>query len=493
MNAADTPTIEFDGLLKHPTEDFTVPVAPQTKDLYSYQLASIQQILIHRRVILGLQPGLGKTAILQAVAAAVAQRGGKTLVVVPPSLRLMWQEEFAKDYPQLTVKPSLGGKDQPLPDADVVIMNDSTLQNRTENIVEWAPDALLIDEAHRMKNADAKRTKATIELSDALDDDAIVVMATGTLSTNNAGDVYCPIRVTGKDNATKVSGASTWPIFLDRWCETVMAWKKRVVVGCQDVEGLRKRLVTTCMINIPRDEVLDLPDRTFQNVNLVLDADSQSKYNIVQKHFLTWVQANYGDEAMIRASKAEAMVKLMRLWEVDGVVKAKATVDYVKDLVDQDEQVVVMAHHSAVIEAIVVKLAAAGVNVATIKGGMTAEDKNEVVMLFQAGLIDVIVGQITAAGVGLTLTAARHIVFAQLPWSPASFGQATDRIYRIGQTRSCSVHVLNMEGGVSQKLWNVLQTKAQVVDGINNGKATIIDQGSVINAILDEYGWQQVS
>ena len=40
----------------------------------------------------------------------------------------------------------------------------------------------------------------------------------------------------------------------------------------------------------------------------------------------------------------------------------------------------------------------------------------------------------------------------ELPWSPATFAQATDRIYRIGQERHCTVHVLNMVDGVSQKM-----------------------------------------
>jgi SWI/SNF-related matrix-associated actin-dependent regulator 1 of chromatin subfamily A len=150
---------------------------------------------------------------------------------------------------------------------------------------------------------------------------------------------------------------------------------------------------------------------------------------------------------------------------------------------------VVMAQHTAVINGLAEKLAANGHEVGRVAGGMTPEDKADIVQWFQEGSIDVVVGQMEAAGVGLTLHASCHIVFLQLPWSPATFAQCTDRIYRIGQTRKCVVHVLNMVDGVSEKLWGVLQNKAQIVDAINNGKPTTIDPGSVVSAVLESYGY----
>lgn len=487
MNVATA--IPFDGTNTVPTDSFKLPVEPLTKTLYSYQLAATEKILDRKRVILGLQPGMGKTAIMQAVAAARANDGFKTLIVTPPMLRVMWQDEFRRDFPDVKVELITGGKSKDFPDCDVALISDSIVGKRLEDILYWGPDGLIIDEAHRMKNPSAKRTKAVLELSDALADDAVVVTATGTLATNTAGDVYCPLRVTGSKNAAKVSGTDKWNTFLDMWCETTIAWKRRVVVGCKDVEGLREELLNVCMVNIARDEVLDLPERTFSHVSLVLDPKAQAEYAVVQKHFLEWVQEQFGEDAMLRAGKAEAITKLMRLWEIDGKVKNRASAEYIKDLVDQGEPVVVMAQHTSVINGLVELLEGYGMNVGKIAGGMTPEDKADIVNWFQDGLLDVVVGQIEAAGVGLTLHASCHIVFAQLPWSPATFAQATDRIYRIGQERKCTVHVLNMVDGVSEKLWGVLKAKSEVVDGINNGKATTIDPGSVVSSVLESYGY----
>lgn len=469
----------FDGDTREPSEGFVLPVAPLTKSLYTYQEAAVETILNHRRVLLGLQPGMGKTVIMQAVAAAVAAKGGRVLVTTPPSLRVSpWAEEFAADYPHLTVAVVEGTKSAALPNVDVVIIGDSVIAKREADIIAWNPQAVFADEAHRFKTRNSKRSMALHNIVAALDASALTVLATGTLATNNAADVWKPLSIIGQGvnevYAKKVSGGASYTRFMDEWCE--------------DALGLRSALMSTCMINVPRDEVLDLPARIFDKLGLVLNGDAR-EYRRIERDFLSWVREQHGDAAAKRASKAEAVTKIMRLWEQDGLAKVNATAEYVGNLTEQGEQVVVMAWHSKVILGLYNKLTAQGLRCATIAGGASSDHKAEVVRSFQAGQIDVVIGQIEAAGTGLTLTAASNIVFAQLPWSPASFAQACDRIYRIGQTHKVVVHILNGHGMVSEKLWDVLVRKAEVVDAINNGKPTTIDQGSVQDAVLESFGW----
>lgn len=487
----------FNGDTREPSEGFVLPVAPLTKSLYTYQEAAVETILNHRRVLLGLQPGMGKTAIMQAVAAAVVATGGKVLVTTPPSLRVSpWAEEFAADYPHLTIAVVEGTKAAALPNVDVVIIGDSVIAKREADIIAWDADAVFADEAHRFKTRNSKRAIALHNIVAALDASAITVLATGTLATNNAADVWKPLSIIGQGvnevYAKKVSGGASYTRFMDHWCETEVIWNGRanirVAKGCKDALGLRASLMSTCMINVPRDEVLDLPARTFDKLGLVLNGDAR-EYRRIEKDFLSWVREQHGDAAAKRASKAEAVTKIMRLWEQDGLAKVNATAEYVENLTEQGEQVVVMAWHSKVIVGLYNKLTASGLRCATIAGGASSDHKAAVVRAFQAGQIDVVIGQIEAAGTGLTLTAASNIVFAQLPWSPASFAQACDRIYRIGQTHKVVVHILNGHGMVSEKLWDVLVRKAEVVDAINNGKPTTIDQGSVQDAVLESFGW----
>lgn len=470
----------FDGTRMVPSASFALPILPATKTPFGYQVAAIENIWTFRRVILGLAPGLGKTLVMSTVAANEAAIGRKTLITVPPALLFdPWAKEFSKDFPDTKMVIARGTKAHELPaDADVVIMADSLVAARIDDIVAWAPHNLMSDEAHRFKSPDSKRTKAMHTLAECLPADAIIVMATGTISVNNAGDVFNPLYITGVQNVFSLSGGEEhitalkhWNHFLDVWCETELAWKKRVVVGCEKVELLRKRLIETCMINIDRDLCIDLPARTFNDVNLAIGGAEWSRYKYAMDHFLAYMEETFGTKAMERSAKAEAMTRMMRLWELDGQVRAKVSAEYVSNLVKQGEQVVVMAHHATVIDEIRDRLEDNGYTVRTIRGGMSSERKAAVVADFQAGIIDVIVGQVEAAGVGITLTASCHIVFAQLPWSPASFAQACDRIYRIGQERPTFVHVLlGHEKMLSQRVWNRLHNKAKITDAINNGK-----------------------
>lgn len=499
------PTVDpdFDGTRMSPSEGFALPVAPLTKTLYSYQLAAVESALTQGRILLGLQPGMGKTAVAQAVIAAKVAEGGKAIVAVPPSLRVSpWLAEFNTDYPHLNVAIVEGQKQADLPaDADVVIIGDSVLAHRRDDIIAWGPTALVADEAHRYKSRTAKRSVALSDIIGSMPVDATVILATGTLATNHAADVYKPLHALGAGQghpqAKAVSRGESWTRFMDEWCLTEVIWtphsgQQRVVKGCKDPAGLRQKLVETCMVSIPRDEVLDLPERVFDKVDLIVNGDA-AEYRRAEKNFIAWVREQYGLPAAERAAKAEAIAKVMRLWELDGKAKVRAVADYTANLTQQGEQVVIMAHHSEVITALYFALRkhtdTKNLNIKTIAGGMTSNEKAAVVDGFQAGDVDIIIGNIEAAGVGLTLTAASNLIFAQLPWSPAAFGQASDRIYRIGQQHRVVIHVLNMVGGASERLWEVLVAKAEVVDAINTGKPATIDTGSVIDTVLGGFGY----
>lgn len=484
----------FDGERLAPTEGFVLPVAPATKTLYAYQQAAVESILGKRRVLLGLQPGLGKTAIIQAVVAALAAEGQRSVIVVPPSLRISpWANEFAVDYPHLKVSLVKGTKPEAFDaGADVVIVPDSVIAKRLADVEAFAPDALFVDEAHRFKSRDSKRSKALHAFAKTLAPEAIVCLATGTLVSNRATDVWQPLAITGDQNAKAVSRGASYTAFMDEWCETEMVWtgraNVRVATGVRDPEGLRSKLVSTCFVSVPREAVLDLPERTTAVRSLALNGDATT-YRRIEREFLGWVRETKGDAALHRAAKAEAITKLMALWEQDGLAKIKASTEYITSLTDQGEQVVVMAHHKSVVLGLYEALLAQGLRVGAIIGGMSSEAKADVVDAFQSGKLDVLLGNIEAAGTGLTLTASCHIVFAQLPWAPGTFGQACDRIYRIGQQRHTTTHILNMQEGVSEHLWAVLAAKAEVSDAINTGTPSTIDFDSVEEAVLSSYGW----
>ena len=88
---------------------------------------------------------------------------------------------------------------------------------------------------------------------------------------------------------------------------------------------------------------------------------------------------------------------------------------------------------------------------------------------FQQGRAPVFLLSLKAAGTGLNLTRADHVIHFDRWWNPAVEDQATDRAYRIGQTRPVQVHKLVTEGTVEERIAALLQDKRDLADAVLHG------------------------
>lgn len=85
---------------------------------------------------------------------------------------------------------------------------------------------------------------------------------------------------------------------------------------------------------------------------------------------------------------------------------------------------------------------------------------------FQEGEVPVFLLSLKAAGTGLNLTRAEHVVHYDRWWNPAVEAQATDRAYRISQTRAVQVHRLIAEGTVEDRIAALLNRKKELADSV---------------------------
>jgi SNF2 family DNA or RNA helicase len=478
-----------------PTAGWVLPVAPQGITLHSYQAAAVETLIEFDGGILGFAPGMGKTAVALAAAAAWAAQGKRSVIVVPPSLRVDWERAANRFFPHLTVEVVAGQKPAALPACDLLIIGDSVLAHRQNDVIGWAPAALIVDEAQRHKNPKAKRSLAALAISQAVRSaNGSVTLLTGTLAVNNPQEVWFPTRITGV--AAQVSGDETLKAFLKRWCATEEVWTGRqIVTVCakeQDpsqMAQLHERLRHCGYIRVERDQVLDLPSKVWAPRALELNG-SLSTYRAMERNFLSWVASFRGDAAALRAARAEAITKMMALWAEAGSAKIGAVVEHASSLVEQDEQVVIMAWHSKVVTGIVEALEAQGISTAKVVGGMTSEAKTDAQDKFRSGQVKVIVCNIVAGGTGLNLEASAHLIFAQLPWSAGDLTQASDRVYRLTSTRGVTIHVDNAADTIDERMFAVLAQKAIIVDQINTGSVgATMDIESAENAVLASFGF----
>jgi SNF2 family DNA or RNA helicase len=85
---------------------------------------------------------------------------------------------------------------------------------------------------------------------------------------------------------------------------------------------------------------------------------------------------------------------------------------------------------------------------------------------FQDGEVPVFLLSLKAAGTGLNLTRADHVVHYDRWWNPAVEAQATDRAYRIGQTRPVQVHRMIAEGTVEDRIATLMEAKRELADAV---------------------------
>jgi hypothetical protein len=148
---------------------------------------------------------------------------------------------------------------------------------------------------------------------------------------------------------------------------------------------------------------------------------------------------------------------------------------------------VIFAWHQDVVESLMQALAEYGA--VKLVGGMNATAKQASVDRFQQDpTCRVFVGNISAAGVGITLTAASHVVFAELDWTPARVSQAEDRCHRIGQTDSVLVQHLVLAGSLDATMAEMIVEKQDVADrALDKGVKPIeVKQQKTVIAVQQE-------
>jgi SNF2 family DNA or RNA helicase len=117
-----------------------------------------------------------------------------------------------------------------------------------------------------------------------------------------------------------------------------------------------------------------------------------------------------------------------------------------------------------------------GVPAQLLHGGTPVEHREAMVRRFQDGDVPVFLLSLKAAGTGLNLTRADHVVHYDRWWNPAVEEQATDRAYRIGQTRPVQVHRLIAEGTVEDRIAAMLESKRELADAVlGTGEAALTE------------------
>lgn len=426
------------------------------------------------RALIADEMGLGKT--VQALGWLDSHpKKRPVIIVVPASLKLNWKKEAEQWMENPSVQILQGTKSNTPIFGELIIINYDIVQYWIEELLKIKPQVLVIDEIHYIKSNKAQRTKAVRRLAKGIPH---VIGLSGTPIVNRPVEALNAIRLIDKDVAP-----NPWQ-YLHKYCgakHNGFGWD---FSGATNTEELHQKLSNSIMIRRKKQDVLkDLPDKIRSFVPVELGKPEQAEYENAETDFIGWVRENKGNSAAQKVSAAETLAKIEGLKQLAVKGKMNQAVNWIQDFLEVDGKLVVFATHKFVIEELMNTFGKIAVKV---DGSVTGENRNKAVEEFQNNPdIRLFIGNIKAAGVGLTLTASSNVAFLELPWTPGDLTQAEDRVHRIGQKDSVTIHYLLANGTIEEEIAHLIDKKRKILDSVLDGQIT--EEESLLSELIAKY------
>ncbi|KAM0008025.1 putative DNA helicase chromatin remodeling SNF2 family [Helianthus debilis subsp. tardiflorus] len=474
--------------------------------LLPFQREGVRFVLQHGgRVLLADEMGLGKT--LQAIAVAACVRDSwPVLVLTPSSLRLQWATMIQQwlDIPSsdiLVVLSSYSGSNK----GGFTIVRSNTKGNvRLDglfNIVSYDAvpklqgilmssdfKVVIADESHFLKNAQAKRTSASLP---------VLQKAQYTMLLSGTPALSRPIELFKQLEALYPKVYKDVHEYGKRYCQGGIFGMYQ---GASNHEELHNLIKATVMIRrLKKDVLSELPVKRRQQVFLDLADKDMKQINALFRELEVI-------KSKIKACKSKEDAESLKFTEKNIInkiytesaeAKIPAVLDYLGTVIEAGCKFIVFAHHQPMVDSIHQFLLKKKVGCIRIDGGTPAGSRQSLVNDFQdKDNIKAAVLSIKAGGVGLTLTAASTVIFAELSWTPGDIIQAEDRAHRIGQVSSVNVYFLLANDTVDDIIWDVVQSKlenlGQMLDGHENslevsGNPSTISRSPAKQKTLDSF------
>ncbi len=416
------------------------------------------------RALLADEQGLGKT--IQALTwIRRLPRRRPVVIVTPSSVKFTWQAEAMAHFNMRleVLEGHLKQKDKRrgLP-SDIVVLNYDILHSWLPVLLKANPQVVVFDEIHFCRNLTARRTKAAIRLAENVPS---VVGLSGTPLLNLPIELWSVLRI------VKPEMFPSRERFAWRYCRpryTPWGWRYD---GATNLPELNQILRRECMIRrLKKDVLKELPDKDKRVDFYRLPRSQEEEYNYAKEEFISWLQSISPARAN-RAKRNQALTKVGYLLRLVAELKLSWTEKWIREFFERfsEEKLVAFTMHQAVIDRLQERFSDICV---VVNGQVTGRHRAATVRRFQQSpTVKLFLGNLKAGGAGLTLTAARQIVFLDLPWTPGDLMQGEDRVHRIGQEGNVIVHYLIALATIEEVLIKLLRRKGKILKAVLNGQA----------------------
>ncbi|MEU4803877.1 DEAD/DEAH box helicase [Actinosynnema sp. NPDC023587] len=387
---------------------------------------------------------------------------GPTLVVCPASLLGNWQREIERFAPGTPVR-RYHGAGREVAHEGFVLTTYGTMRVSTDRLAEVEWGLVVADEAQHVKNPASDTAKALRRIPARAR-----VALTGTPVENTLTELWAVL------DWTTPGLLGTLSSFKARWAKPIEADHD------QAAAARFAALIRPFLLRRRKSDpgiAPELPPKTETDQPVSLTREQAALYEAVVRELMAEVAEADG---MARRGKVVKLLTALKqvcnhpaqyLKESEPTLAGRSgKLELLDELVDtilaEGGAVLVFTQYVAMARLIAKHLTARGVPSRLLHGGTPVPAREEMVRRFQAGEDPVFLLSLKAAGTGLNLTRADHVVHYDRWWNPAVEDQATDRAYRIGQTRPVQVHRLIAEGTIEDRIAEMLRAKRDLADAV---------------------------
>ncbi|REK69392.1 DEAD/DEAH box helicase [Paenibacillus paeoniae] len=458
-------------------------------ELRPYQQQGVSWLLFLRKYgfggILADDMGLGKTIQFMAYLATVKEyevgAGGPSLLICPTSVIGNWEKEIARFAPTLRTVLHYGSKrpkgeelEESVRGADLVLTSYSLAQLDEEELARVHWNALCLDEAQNIKNVYTKQSGAIRRLQSRHR-----IALTGTPMENRLTELW-----------------SIYDFVNPGYLGSLHDFRKAVVAPIERsrdkemIDGLQRWVKPFMLRRVKKDPLiqLSLPDKIESKSYMTLTTEQGTLYENIVSDLME--KLNTLDAMQRRGIILSSLTKLKQLcdhpslllkesgdtaWEVGRSAKMARLLEMCEEIAAEGERCLIFTQYVEMgqhIQAMLEK--GLGVPVPYLHGGVPKAKRDEMITEFQSDDEPrcAFVLSLKAGGTGLNLTAANHVFHFDRWWNPAVENQATDRAFRIGQTKQVQVHKFITLGTLEEKIDEMIDSKQslseQVVSGSEN-------------------------
>ncbi|MGN7360643.1 DEAD/DEAH box helicase [Paenibacillus sp. SAF-054] len=468
-------------------------------ELRSYQYDGFSWLAFLRRFGLGAcladDMGLGKTVQFITYLLhlqenpADAEHRLPSLLICPTSVLGNWQKELNRFAPSLRVmlhygSGRSGGKAfaEEIGKADIVLTSYATATLDQDMLKEFAWESLCLDEAQNIKNAQTKQSAAVRSFPARHR-----IALTGTPIENRLSELW-----------------SLYDFMNPGYLGSLRAFRVRFIQPIekeQDEERTKQlqQLVKPFMLRRKKKDPaiqLDLPDKNEMKTYIHLTAEQGALYDQTVNDLMNRVQKLEGIER--KGAILAALTHLKQLCDhpllltgesydnpldpgdpldtemlISRSSKLERLLDMVRELREEGERCLIFTQYIGMGEMLQrVLRQELQEPVLYLNGSTSKKARDRMIDQFQSQTLppeeqpSVFILSIKAGGVGLNLTAANHVFHFDRWWNPAVENQATDRAYRMGQTKDVQVHKFISLGTLEERIDEMLESKQQLSDNV---------------------------